>query len=194
MTAENTLYGKLSFRRVFAVFLILASLLLLSLWTDRKAADVEGPSRLVRGPNDTIYVQVDRNIAKVSSEGELLSVLDLDTDASIPDVADFFVEQDGRLLIARRDSLLRYYSPEGKRLPRIREEHSGRGITVCSLTKDPSTGMLYFADTSRHRIELFGPDEKEVKTITVPSGAPESSLSALEKPDLKGLFAKPRFN
>ena len=81
----------------------------------RRAAEVEGPSRLVRGPHDTIYVQIDRSIAKVSSEGELLSVLDLDTDASVPDVADFFVEEDGRLLFARRNSpLLQYYSPEGE--------------------------------------------------------------------------------
>jgi hypothetical protein len=54
--------------------------------------------------------------------------------------------------------------------PRIGENHS------CSLTKDPSTGILYFADTSRHRIRIFGRDEKEVKTITVPSGTQASSL------------------
>jgi hypothetical protein len=193
MTAENTPYGKLSFRRAFAVILILTGLLLMSSWADRKAADVEGPSRLVRGPHDTIYVQVDRNIAKVSSEGELISVLDLDTDASVPDVADFFVEQDGRLLIARRDSLLRYYSPEGKPLA----AHARRTSPLlgenpsCSLTKDPATGMLYFADTSRHRIEVFGPDGKEVKTITVPSGAPESSLIGYrtEELDLERVYS-----
>ncbi len=180
MAAENKSYAQLSFRNAFIVLLILIGLFLLSLWADGKSAEVEGPSRLVRGPHDTIYVQVDRGIAKVSSEGELLFVLDLDTDASVPDVADFFVEEDGRLLFARRDSqLLQYYSPEGKLLtthlrlpsPRIGENHS------CSLTKDPSTGILYFADTSRNRIQIFGPDEKEVKTITVPSGTPASSIS-----------------
>jgi hypothetical protein len=179
MTVENKSYAQLSFRIALIVLLVLIGLFLLSLWADRKSAEVEGPSRLVRGPHDTIYVQVDRSIAKVSSEGELLSVLDLDTDASVPDVADFFAEEDGRLLFARRDSqLLQYYSPEGKLLtrhlrtssPPVGENHS------CNLTKDPSTGILYFADTSRHRIQIFGPDEKEVKTITVPSGTPASSL------------------
>ncbi len=178
MAAENKTYADFSFRSVFTVLLILIGLFLLSLWADRKSAEVEGPSRLVRGPHDTIYVQVDRSIAKISSEGELLYVLDLDTDASVPDVADFFVEEDGRLLFARRDSqLLQYYSPEGKLLTTllhmpvspVGENHS------CNLTKDPSTGILYFADTSRHRIRIFGPDKKEVKTIIVPSGTPASS-------------------
>lgn len=177
MTAENKSYGSIFFRNAFSVLLILTGLFLLSLWADRKPAEVEGPSRLVKGPHDTIYVQVDRSIAKVSSGGKLLFVLDLDTDASVADVAGFFVEEDGRLLLARRDSqMLQYYSPEGKllaahvRMPSLRvgENHS------CSLTRDPSTGILYFADTSRHRIRIFGPDGKEVKTIAVPSGAPAS--------------------
>jgi hypothetical protein len=179
MTAENKSYAEFSFRSVLIVLLILIGLFLLSLWADRKSAEVEGPSRLVRGPHDTIYVQIDRSIAKISSEGELVYVLDLDTEASVPDVADFYVEEDGRLLFARRDSqLLQYYSPEGTLLTTllhmpsspVGENHS------CSLTKDPSTGILYFSDTSRHRIRIFGPDEKEVKTITVPSGTPASSL------------------
>ena len=189
MTAEP--YGKLSFRSAFIVLLILIGLFLLSLWADRKSAEVEGPSRLVKGPNDAIYVLVDRNIAKISSEGELLFVLDLDTEASVPDVADFFVEEDGRLLIVLRDSqLLQYYSPEGKlltthlRMPSAGENHSS------SLTKDPSTGILYFADTSRHRIQIFGPDEKEVKTITVPAGSPaESSLMGGQAPDLERIYS-----
>lgn len=194
MTAENKSYGKLFFRNAFIVLLILIGLFLLSSWADRKSAEVEGPLRLVRGPHDTVYVQVDRSIAKVSSEGELLNVLDLDTDASVPDVADFFVEEDGRLLFARRDSqLLQYYSPEGKLLtthlrtpsPPAGENHS------CNLTKDPSTGILYFADTSRHRIQIFGPDEREVKTITVPSGTPASSLIGDRSgaPDLERVFS-----
>ena len=194
MTAENKWYGKISFRNAFIVLLILIGLFLLSLWADRKSAEVEGPLRLVRGPHDTIYVQVDRSIAKVSFEGELLYVLDLETDASVSDVADFFVEEDGRLLFVRRDSqLLQYYFPEGKLLtthlhmpsPSVGENHS------CSLTKDPSTGILYFADTSRHRIRIFGPDEKEVKTITVPSGAPASSLigDRREESDLERVFS-----
>lgn len=179
MNAENKSYAEFSFRSAFFVLLILLGLFLLSLWADKKSAEVEGPSRLVRGPHDNIYVQVDRSIAKISSEGELLYVLDLDTDASVPDVADFFVEEDGRLLFARRDSqLLQYYSPEGRLLTTllhmpsspVGENHS------CNLTKDPSTGILYFADTSRHRIRIFGPDKKEEKAITVPSGTPASSL------------------
>ncbi|MGE5173539.1 MAG: hypothetical protein ACM3MD_06900, partial [Betaproteobacteria bacterium] len=194
MTAGNKSYGKLSFRIAFIVLLILIGLFLLSLWADRESAEVEGPSRLVRGPHNTIYVQVDRSIAKVSSEGELLYVLDLDTDASVPDAADFFVEEDGRLLFARRDSqLLQYYSPEGKLLathlptpsPPVGANHS------CSLTKDPSTGILYFADPSRHRIQIFGPDEKEIKTITVPSGTPASSPigDRREDSDLERVFS-----
>jgi hypothetical protein len=197
MTEENRSHTRSAFRiaRIALIVLpVLVALYLLSLWADRKSAEVEGPSRLVRGPHDTVYVQVDRSIAKVSSEGELLALLDLDTDASVPDVADFFVEEDGRLLFARRDpQLLQYYSPEGKPLaalvpaplPRAGENHS------CSLTKDPSTGILYFADTSRHRIRMFGPDGKEVKTITVPSGAPASSLTGdrTEESDLERVFS-----
>ncbi len=190
MISKNKSHNTLFFRNASVVLLILVGLFLLSLWADRKSAEVEGPSRLVRGPNDTIYVQVDRNIAKISSEGELLFVLELDTEASVPDVADFFVEEDGRLLFALRDSqLLQYYSPEGKlltnhlRVPSTGENHS------CNLTKDPSTGILYFADTSQHRIQIFGPDEKEMKTITVPSGAPASSLMGDQVPDLERVYS-----
>ncbi len=169
---------KLSFRSAFVVFLMLTGLLLLSLWADRKSVEVEGPSRLVRGPHDTIYVLVDRSIAKASSEGELLSVLDLDMDATVPNVADFIVEEDGRLLFARRDSqFLQYYSPEGKLLPahfRALSSPAGENHS-CGLTRDPSTGILYVADTTRHCIKMFGPDEKEIKTIFAPSGAPGSS-------------------
>jgi hypothetical protein len=186
MTAEKKSNSRLSFRRnAFIVLLILIGLFLVSMWADRKSAEVEGPSRLVRGPHDTIYVQVDRSIARVSSEGELLHVLDLDTDACVPDVADFFAEEDGRLLFARRDSrLLQYFSSEGKLLttllrqrPQVGENHS------YTLTKDPSTGFLYIADTSRHHIQIFGPDAKEVKTITVPSDIPVYSLIGHWKAD-----------
>jgi hypothetical protein len=194
MTAENKSYAELSFRNAFIVLLILIGLFLLSLWAGRKSAEVEGPSRLVRGPHDTIYVQVDRSIAKISSEGELLYVLDLDTDASVPDVADFFVEEDGRLLFARRDSqLLQYYSPEGKLLTTLLHMPSSPvgDNHPSNLTKDPSTGILYFADTSRHRIRIFGPDKKEVKTITVPSGTPASSFISdrREDPDLEKVYS-----
>jgi NHL repeat len=180
MTAENKSHGTLSLRNVFVVLFILIGLFLLSLWAERKSAEVKGPSRLVRGPHDTIYVQVDQSIAKVSSEGELLNVLDLGTDASVSDVADFFVQEDGRLLFARRDSrLLQYYSAEGKLLTtllRMPPPQAG-GNQSYYLTKDPATGILYLADTSHHRIRMFGPDEKEVKTIIAPSGAQASSLS-----------------
>jgi hypothetical protein len=172
--------GKLFFRNALIVLLVLIGLFLMSVWADRKSSEVEGPSRLVRGPHDTIYVQVDRSIAKVSSEGELLSVLDLDTDASVPDVADFFVEEDGRLLLATRYSrLLQYYSPEGNLLTtclRMPFPPAGENSS-CNLTKDPSTGILYFADTPRHRIRIFGPDKKEIKSITIPSVTPSSSLT-----------------
>jgi len=194
MTAENKSHAEFTFRSALIVLLILIGLFLLSLWFDRKSAEVEGPSRLVRGPHDTIYVQVDRSIAKISSEDELLYVLDLDTDASVPDLADFFVEEDGRFLFAREDSqLLQYYSPEGKllntllhmQIPQVGGNHS------CNLTKDSSTGILYFADTSRHRIRMFGPDQKEVKTITVPSGTPASSLIGewREDSDLERMYS-----
>lgn len=193
MTAENRSYDKSFLRNAFIVLLTLTGLFLLSLWADRKAADVEGPSRLVRGPQDTVYVQIDRSIAKVSSAGELLNVLDLDTDASIPDIADFFVEADGRLLFARRDSpLLQYYSPEGKLLTtHVRTASPRRGENYSSsLTRDPATGVLYFADTPRHRIQIFGPDGKEVKTITVPSGAPASSPGdGMEDGDLERVIS-----
>ena len=116
MTDKNISRGKITIRSAIAVLLLLVGLLQLSFWADIKSFEVEGPSRMVRGPQDTIYIQIDRKIAKVSSDGEALHVLDLDREASIPEhIADFFVEDDGRLLIARRDSqLLQYYSPEGK--------------------------------------------------------------------------------
>ncbi len=186
MTVENKPYGKVSFRRhAFIALLILTGLFLVSLWAGRKSAEVEGPLRLVRGPHDTIYVQVDRSIARVSSAGELLHVLDLDTDACVSDVADFFVEEDERLLFARPDSqLLQYFSPEGRLLAQFLRmpPHVGENQSYA-LTKDLSTGILYLADTSRHHIQLVGPDAKETKTITVPSDIPVYSLIGHWRPD-----------
>jgi hypothetical protein len=194
MSAENKSYARLSFHNAFNVLLVLIGLFLLSVWAERKAADVEGPSRLVRGPQGTIYVQVDRSIAKVSTEGELLGLLDLGTDASVPDVSDFFVEQDGRLLFARSNSqLLQYYSPEGKMLGTfagITPPQGGKNLS-CYLTRDPSTGIVYFADTPRNTIRIFAPDQKEIRTIAVPSGTqPDSPLAARsEGSDLERIFS-----
>lgn len=167
--------GKITIRSAVVVLIVLVALLQLSFWADHRSFEVEGPSRMVRGPQDTIYIQIDRKIARISSEGEVLQVLDLDADAAIPEhIADFFVEDDGRLLIARRDSqLLQYYSQEGTLIKthlRVPSELV-EGKHFCKFSKDAATGMLYFADTSHHRIQIFGPDEKELKTILVPSGS-----------------------
>lgn len=156
------------------VLLVLVVLLQLSFWADRKSVEVEGPLRIVQGPQDTLYIQIDRKVVKTSPEGDVVQVLDLDADAAMPEhVADFFVENDGRLLIARRDSqVLQYYSPEGKLLRTHLRPPSELvdGDHFCKITKDPVSGTLYFADTSHHRIQIYGPDEKEVKAILVPSG------------------------
>lgn len=156
------------------VLLILAGLLQLSFWANRKAVEVEGPLRIVKGPQDTIYIQIDRKIVKTSSEGDVIRIVDLDADAAIPEpIADFFVEDDGGLLIARTESqLLQYYSSEGKLLRTHLRVPSTvvQGEHFCKFTKDSATGNLYFADTSHHRIQMYGPDEKEIKTILVPSG------------------------
>ncbi|MDH4163648.1 MAG: hypothetical protein OEW15_13305 [Nitrospirota bacterium] len=175
MSEQSKQVKRLSVARALIVLVGLIGLLQLSFWSDQKSFEVEGPSRIVKGPQNTIYIQIDRKIAKVSQEGEVLQVLDLDADAAIPEpIADFFVEDDGRFLIARRDSqLLQYYSPEGKLIKthsRIPSELVD-GNHFCKFSKDAVTGIIYFADTSHHRIQIYGPDEKEISTITVPSGA-----------------------
>jgi hypothetical protein len=172
---EELAQKKLTVTRALIVLVGLIVLLQLSFWADEKSIEVEGPSRIVKGPQDTLYIQIDRKIAKVSPDGEVLHVLDLDADAAIPEhIADFFVEDDGHLLIARRDSqLLQYYSPEGKLIKTHERVPSAlaEGNHYCKFTKDAGSGTLYFADTSHHRIQIYGPDEKERKTISVPSGA-----------------------
>ncbi|HWR73742.1 MAG TPA: hypothetical protein VN604_11285 [Nitrospirota bacterium] len=143
---------------------------------------------MVRGPQNTIYIQIDRKIAKVSADGDVLHVLDLGRDAVIPErIADFFVEDDGRLMIARRDSqLLQYYSPDGELIKthsRVPSELVN-GDHFCKFSKDSATGILYFADTSHHRIQIYGPDEKEIKTILQFSG---SSVITVPEEDPEGV-------
>lgn len=167
--------GKITVAHALIVLVGLVLLLQLSFWADEKSLEVEGPSRIVKGPQETLYIQIDRKIAKVSFEGEVLNVLDVDTDLAIPEhIADFFVEDDGNLLIARRDSqLLQYYSPEGKLIKthaRIPSELV-EGNHFFKFSKDLLAGIIYVADTSHHRIQIFGPDEKETKSISGPSGS-----------------------
>lgn len=176
MTEQPAPQKKLTVIRALIVLIGLILLLELSFWADEKSFQVEGPSRIVKGPQDTLYIQIDRKIAKISKDGDVLHVVDLDADAAIPEhIADFFVEDDGRLLIARRDSqVLQYYSPEGKLIKTHERIPSSLvdGNHFCKFTKDAGTGTLYFADTSHHHIQIYGPDEKERKIIIVPSGAP----------------------
>ncbi len=173
MTEQAKPAKKPSVARALIVLVGLIGLLQLSFWSDQKSFEVEGPLRIVQGPQDTIYIQIDRKIVKVSRDGEVLHVLDLDADAAIPEhIADFFVENDGSLLIARRDSqLLQYYSPEGKLIKTHSRSPSAlvAGDHFCKFSKDAATGRLYFADTSHHRIQIYGPDEKEINDIAVPS-------------------------
>lgn len=173
---EQLAQKKLTVMRALIVLVGLLLLMQLSFWADEKSFEVEGPSRIVKGPKDTLYIQIDRKIAKVSQDGEVLHVVDLDADAAIPEhIADFFVEDDGRLLIARRDSqVLQYYSPEGKLIKtheRVPSAVVDGDNHFCKFSKDSTAGILYLADTSHHRIQIYGPDEKEMKTILVPSGS-----------------------
>ncbi len=196
MNEQSKPHKLLTLTRALIVLVGLVGLLQLSFWADQQSFEVEGPSRIVKGPQDNLYIQIDRKIAKVSPDGDVLHVLDLNADAAIPEhVADFFVEDDGRLLIARRDSqLLQYYSPEGKLIKthgRIPSELV-EGNHFCKFSKDTATGVVYFADTSHHRIQIYGPDEKEINTIIVPSGvsAVQSTNEGLPQTD-QGTITSP---
>lgn len=175
------MFQNVSTKTVFSVLAAILLLLVISLFADKKAVEVQGPTRMVRGPQDTLYVKIDDQIVKVSADGDVLGAWDIRSDLAIHEpVVDFFVDADGRLMIARGDSqLIQYYSPEGKLLrthvrlpsPVVEDRHS------IKFTKDPVTGTVYVADTSHHRIQIYGADEKEFRMLTAPLGAKSTPLA-----------------
>lgn len=80
-------------RRRLIIFAALVGPVLLSLWAGPESR-ATGPSRLVAGPDRSVYVLVGSRVLRLSAAGGLLGEIDLGTDI----VADIAVAPDGSVL------------------------------------------------------------------------------------------------
>ncbi len=150
------------------------SLVFLSFWFYQRAYAIEGPIRIISGPQNTVYVLVDDAIVKLSQDGEVLKIFNLSGSLNIDEpVADFFVEPNGDILVGLKQSqIIKLFSTEGglKRLHSRVPSPAVNGDRNFKFTKDPATGILYVADSVHHRIQIYGADEKEIRTLHTPRG------------------------
>lgn len=154
--------------------LAMISLVFLSFWFYQRAYEIEGPTRIISGPQNSIYVLIDDVILKLSQDGEVLKTFNLSSTLGIDEpAADFFVEPNEDILVGLRQSqIIKLFSPEGdlKRVHSRLPSPAVNGDRNFKFTKDSATGMLYVADSVHHRIQLYGADEKEIRTLQTPMG------------------------
>lgn len=158
---------------LLAIFLILfPALLYLALWSDKQMRIITGPSRMIAGPNNALYILVDDCIEIVTPEGKKLSSLNLKRDMGMKEsMADFFVESNGDLILGLSDSgRIISYSPEGKFLKSfpIQVAAPPKGEPYYfKFTKDP-TGYFYLSDSYANSVRIFDAEGREVKAIKGP--------------------------
>src|SRR3990172_2372635 len=163
---------------------ILAIILLVffSLWFYKRSYQIEGPTRMISGPLNTVYVLVDDALVKLSPDGEVLKTFNLSGAMGVDEpVADFFVEPNEDILVGFRHSqIIKFFSRE-ERLTRVHSRLPSPFVLDdrnFKFTKDPATGLLYVADSVHHRIQIYGADEKEIRTLRSPAGKmPETPTS-----------------
>ena len=163
---------KRSFTLIGCILAII-SLTFLSFWFYKLAYQIEGPTRIISGPQNTIYVLVDDDIVKLSPDGEVLKTFSLSGTMGINElVADFYVDPNDDILVGLKHSqIIKHFSPEG----RLKRVHSRLPSPLVNddrnfkFTKDPATGILYVADSVHHRIQIYCADEKEIRTLQSPS-------------------------
>ncbi|MBI5184183.1 MAG: HEAT repeat domain-containing protein [Nitrospinae bacterium] len=166
-------------------FLALVSSVGLSIWAGLAVDGIKAPTRLVKGPDETVYVLAYDKIVKVSVYGDVLQTYGLNSDLRLGEpVADFYIEPNGDLLVGLADSQeIRIYSKDGKYL-RTHSRKSSPPPREQSrdfrFTKDPESGRLYVADTFHNRIQIYGGNEKEISSLTsflgIPLGHPNGMV------------------
>ncbi len=153
----------------------------LSYMFQKKASTVQGPTRIVQGPQGMVYILMDGQIIKASAEGKVLATLDVERDMAVHEpIADIFVEHDAKIVVGLKNSqLINTYTPEGKLICTHTRKPSPRvnGIRDFQLVKDSLSGFLYVADTVHNRLQIYGPDGKEVITLSNPSGVKQEDQS-----------------
>jgi hypothetical protein len=137
--------------------LMIVSLVLLSFWFYKRAHQIEGPTRIIRGPQNEIYVLVDDYIVKLSSDGDVQRTFNLPNSMGIDEpVADFFVEPNDDLLIGLKSSqIIKLFSSDGH----FKRDHSRQPSSLVNgdrsfkFTKNPTIGILYVADSTPARTQ-----------------------------------------
>ena len=148
-------------------FLVILSLIFVSLWANAKFRERKGITHLAEGPQGTLFLTVEDSLLKVSSEGRLLNRLHLKNDLGISErITDILVRQDGSFLIGLSDSReIRTYSQEGKIIRKYHVEHPTYDFL---MTSDSTNGYLYVSSRGywKGHVEIFGPDWQKIATIS----------------------------
>ncbi len=179
-------------KRVQLLLHILLLVLSLSVyfWSDRKAMDIHGPTCMVSGPDNTIFILVEDQIIKVKEDGSIRSTLSLKDMSITEPIADLFIQPDGEMLIGLAGSqLIQRRAADGKLLGTLSRPPSPPvpDGEYFKFTKNPRSGMLYVADSGHHRIQIYGADEKARNVLTSYGQAPNHDASSDESADEDGL-------
>lgn len=185
-------------QKILFIFSALLILIIYSFFANGKALDIQGPSRLVSGPNDTVYILVNRAIAIVSSDGKVLSKLDLNNDLAIKeDITDFFVDQNGQLTIGLASSgAINVYAPDGKLVhayPIMATKPLFNEPFYFKFTKDTAKSVLYLSDYYSNSVRLLDYNGNEIRVINTPASSitdSKDNASSTGK-SLTSLFNRP---
>jgi len=147
-------------QKIIIIFIALICLIYYSFFANVKVLDIQGPSRLVAGPNNTVYILINHTIAVVSSDGKVLSKLDLKNDLAIKEeITDFFVDQNGQLTIGLASSgALNVYAPDGKLVhayPIMATKPLFNEPFYFKFTKDQAKNILYLSNAYSNSVMLI---------------------------------------
>ena len=159
--------------------LALAVLLKLSFWADQRSFEVQGVTRMVPGPGDTLYLLTNEEILQVSRGGDVLAHWTFERLGITEPVADLAMGLEGQLLIGLIESQeIRRYAGDGaftgviRRLPSPeRVGVPGQHLRNFKFARDDRSGTLYVADSNHHRIQIYRSEGGAPLVLTSPSGS-----------------------
>ncbi len=164
--------------RFLSIFVVLCLLVYYSVWSADRGAQIHGPSRMVAGPENSIYVMVDGSLIRASSSGEVLADIKLKREYSVPDpIADLYVEPSGEIIlgIANSQKIIRL-SPDGRELvayPFKPFSPPPGYLPYFKFTKNPAAGIFYLSDSHANTLRLFNQEDGEIAVWKRPRDAKE---------------------
>jgi outer membrane protein assembly factor BamB len=158
-------------------------LILLAVWSGNKVYDIKGPWRTIQGLDGYLYVLSDKDLMRVSLDGELIRKFNLENDFGIAEpVADMFVNSDNTILLGLRDSnIIMHYESEGKEisaLPITPSTPRDGAEPYFRFAVNPTDNSTVVSDSFQGRLIFFSSLGSEYLILKDPSGTVDPSSEA----------------